>query len=104
MLELTAEYWPKIITKGSVIVEIDSIASNRNGALICQFFYSNAQTQETFLTIDLKGYFEIPLNTPPLNLEIAGNILTEAADPANIQVWEYVWNPITKKLRGRVNA
>jgi len=102
MIELVAENWNNKVTSGAVTIELDSMGSNRIGALVCQLDYRSTETEKTTLNIDVNGYFEIISETKPLNVELGGNILIEAQDPNNIGLWEYSWNPVSKILRGRV--
>lgn len=102
MIELTAPSWGLKVTSGAVTVELDGIGTNRQGGLVCQLNYGLTETDEFSLVINSEGFFEVVSETRPVDVELGGNVLMEAEDPTKLGLWEYVWNPISKILRGRV--
>jgi hypothetical protein len=101
MIEFVSTTWPNTITQGAVCVELE-MPGLRQGALCCEIGYKFAKSESLSLTVDSYGFFEILVDTQPLDLEVSGNRFTEAADPNNLNIWEYSWNPISKLLKGRV--
>lgn len=82
----------------SVIINSDETQS----VLGCEISSGNNQLETLELTIDQNGYFAVTIETQPINLLVDGNLLTEAEDFNDLKPLEYIWNPVSKILTGRV--
>lgn len=83
-------------------VELLFNSSLAKGIVASEVLSENIQ-QETFsLKIDDEGFFSIIVDSQPIDLFIDGNLLIEAENPEYIRIFEYIWNPISKILTGRV--
>lgn len=86
--------------KGMLSVEIST--EDIQGILACEIVSGNNQLETLELTIDSSGYFTLTVESQPINLFVDGNLLTEAKDFNNLQPLEYIWNPLSRALTGRV--
>jgi len=82
---------------------VDVNASDAITIIACEISSGNNESETLELTIDENGDFSIVVDSQPINLFVDGNLLIEAKDFNNLQPLEYIWNPITKILTGKVS-
>lgn len=80
----------------------DINASDAITMIACEISPGNNESETLELTIDENGNFSIVVDSQPISLFVDGNLLIEAKDFNNLQPLEYIWNPITKILTGKV--